>query len=285
MSDTPASTRAPVPPLAVVGGGNMASAVLFGAAERGTVDLDRCVVAEPDPERRGRFPRHVASPQALMPAVLEHETTPGETALFLAVKPQKLAEVARELRPALLDDAGDRLVLSILAGVSSARVREALGGRVRVVRVMPNTPARVCCAMTAICAGAGARDGDEAPAEALFGAIGRTIRLEEELFDAYTAVAGSGPAYVFYLAEAMRAAAAELGIGSQDATAIVTQTLKGAAALLESSQESPEALRREVTSPGGVTAAVTDTFDERHVAQAISDGIRAGRNRARELGR
>jgi len=275
----------PVPPLAVVGGGNMASAVLLGAAERGVVDLNRCVVAEPDRGRRERFPRHVESARELMPAVMDGETTPGETALFLAVKPQKLAEVARDLRPALLDDAGDRVVLSILAGVSSARVREALGGRVRVVRVMPNTPARVCRAMTAICAGAGARAGDEAPAEALFGAIGRTIRIEEELFDAYTAVAGSGPAYIFYLAEAMRAAAAELGIGSREATAIVTQTLVGAAALLETSQQSPEALRREVTSPGGVTAAVTDTFDERHVAQAITDGIRAGRNRARELGR
>jgi len=276
---------ASVPPMAVVGGGNMASAVLFGAAERGVIDLGRCVVAEPDAARRARFPRHVASAAELMPAVLEYETSPGEMSVFLAVKPQKLDEVAAELRPALMEDPSERVVLSILAGVSSARVREALGGRVRVVRVMPNTPARVCRAMTAISAGAGAHAGDEAPAEALFSAIGRTVRIDEAHFDAYTVIAGSGPAYLFYLAEAMRSAAADLGFEPEEATRMVIQTLAGASALLESSGQSPEELRREVTSPGGVTAAVTGMFDERHVARSIGDGIRAGRDRARELGR
>lgn len=279
MSDTP------VPPLAVVGGGNMAWAVLTGAAERGLIDLERCVVAEPDPGRRARFPRHVETSGALLPAVRELERAPGEAAVFLAVKPQKLDEVAGELRPALLEDRSPRLVLSILAGVDSARVRGALGGGVRVVRAMPNTPARIGLAMTAVCAGAGADENDTAPARALFDAIGRTVAVEESMFDAYTAVAGSGPAYLFYLAEAMRAAAAELGFEPAEAGRIVTQTLAGATGLLESSDASPEALRREVTSPGGVTAAVTDTFDERHVAKAISDGIRAGRDRARALGR
>ncbi|MEM0984393.1 MAG: pyrroline-5-carboxylate reductase [Planctomycetota bacterium] len=274
-----------LPPFAVVGGGNMAFAVLRGAAERGVIDLERCTVADPDENRRSTYPRSVERTEDLIPAIVEAESEPGETAIFLAVKPQKLAAVAEQLRPALLDAPGDRLVISILAGVNSVRVRDELGKRVRVVRAMPNTPAQVGRGMTAICAGAGAMRGDDETAATLFNAIGETAMIEESLFDAYTALAGSGPAYVFYLAEAMRAAGVELGFDSVTADRCVRQTILGAAELLSHSDDPPEELRRRVTSPGGVTAAVTGHFDAKQMQQTIIDAIRAGRDRGRELGK
>jgi pyrroline-5-carboxylate reductase len=198
---------------------------------------------------------------------------------MLAVKPQVFDVVA----PALHARVDHRVVMSIMAGVGTERIGRALGD-VRVIRLMPNTPARVGKGITAICLGAGARPGDDALARSIFEAVGVVEPIDESLMNAFTAIAGSGPAYVFYLAEAMTRAGVAIGFDESTAARIVRATIAGAGALLDASDEDPGALRAAVTSKGGTTAAAIGMLDERDVMDAVVEAGRAARDRGRELG-
>ncbi|MEZ6234470.1 MAG: pyrroline-5-carboxylate reductase [Phycisphaerales bacterium] len=207
--------------------------------------------------------------------------------MLIAVKPQMFEAVGAELAPVLSStgqsERGEPLVVSIMAGTRAAAIRERLGGAVRVVRAMPNTPARIGQGVTGIAAGPGATEADLAVAERLFRACGPVVvRIDEGLMDAFTAVAGSGPAYLFYLAEAMERAAVAVGFDGATARGMVGQTIRGAAALLEQGAD-PAALRAAVTSKGGTTAAATGSLDRDGVAEAVGRAIAAGRDRGREL--
>ena len=176
-----------------------------------------------------------------------------------------------------------RLLVSILAGTPTMRVAQELGGR--VVRLMPNTPAQIGKGITAMCPGPGATGDDLAATRALFESVGRVIDLPEGLLDAFTGVAGSGPAYVFYLAEAMAAGAEAVGFSRGQALELTRATIAGAAGLLEASPETePAELRAMVTSKGGTTAAATAVLDARAVVDAFREAIVAARDRGRELG-
>lgn len=176
-------------------------------------------------------------------------------------------------------------MVSIMAGVTAATVSRGLGDAGRVVRVMPNTPIGLGLGMSAVCAGPRAGEEDVARAERLFGASGKTMRIDEGLMDAFTALAGSGPAYVFHLAEAMVEAAEQLGFDRERALTIVRQTVAGAGALLDASPETPRALRAAVTSKGGTTAAAVGVLDDAGVSDAVVRAIHAARHRGAELGR
>lgn len=269
-------------PLAVIGGGNMARAILGGASEAGLV-RGRCVVAEPVEDKRADFELAVPSAAEAIAWVREREPAPGAGQVLLAVKPQMLDAVAGEIAPVLAGEDPGRVVITILAGTPSAKVRAALGGTARVVRAMPNTPARIGRGITAVCLGDGARQGDDAFAKLLFAGVGRVVDLPESLLDAFTAVAGSGPAYVFYLVEAMVEAACELGFEREQATAIVRETVSGAGELMRSSPEAPRALRAAVTSKGGTTAAATEVLDQAGVMDHVIRAIHAARHRGTEL--
>lgn len=268
--------------LAFIGGGNMAQALVQGAIASGDPSLaaGRLMVVEPDAARRAWFEQRRVG-------VLEHardlagRLTPGSQ-LVLAVKPQSLRSAAADLAGIDLD----RVVISILAGTASLRVREALGGLPRVVRAMPNTPARVAQGATALALGDTARPGDEALAERLFKGVGPlVVRIDESLMDAFTAVAASGPAYLLYLAQAMSEAAVKLGFAPETADRIVRQTLAGSAELLRQSSESPEELRARVTSKGGTTEAAIRVLDAAGQLDAVVRAITAARDRGRELDR
>ncbi len=265
--------------IAVVGGGNMAGAIISGCLDSGALGPEAWIVAEPDQTKRGELQsrgiRTVPSAGALL------ECLGGSDQILLAVKPQVFPEIASEFGGA----AGDRVVISILAGIPSERIRESLGTAVRVVRVMPNTPARIGQGATAIAMGAGAREGDDELALRVFGSVGPVVeRMDEALIDAFTAVAGSGPAYVFYLAEAMTLAAIDLGFSAEVAERIVRQTIIGASGLLGASGEPAPALRAAVTSKGGTTAAAIEQFDRAQVMTSVVTALRAARDRGRELG-
>jgi len=175
--------------------------------------------------------------------------------------------------------------VSILAGTPSTKVRAALGDCVRVVRAMPNLAARIGQGATAVCAGAGAREEDaEAPVRLFRGVGPVVVLLEEPLFDAFTALAGSGPAYVCYLAEAMERAAARMGLDAETAGVVVRQVLSGAAGLLHEPGAGAAGLRAAVTSRGGTTEAAVRVLDEAGVMAAIERAIVAARDRGRELG-
>ncbi|MFG0274796.1 MAG: pyrroline-5-carboxylate reductase [Phycisphaerales bacterium] len=265
--------------LALVGGGNMARAILMGALDSGVAEPWEVIVADPMAPQRAVLERVGIRCAERAPDLARWMN--GDTQLMLAVKPQMLEAAAADTRP-LLETS--RVVISILAGTPTEKVRAALGDNARMVRAMPNTPARVRRGMAAIALGAGAHDDDDDLAVRLFKAVGDVVRIEEPMMDAFTAVVGSGPAYIFYLAEAMVEAAEELGFDAATADRIVRNTIRGAGALMcELLDSTATELREAVTSKGGTTAAALGVLDDNQVNAAVIKAITAARNRGVEL--
>jgi pyrroline-5-carboxylate reductase len=176
------------------------------------------------------------------------------------------------------------LVVSIAAGIGSGRLREWLGASTAIVRAMPNTPALLGAGVTGLYAGAAVDGAGRERAQSLLAAAGQTVWIEDEgLMDAVTAVSGSGPAYVFLLAEAMQAAAIAQGLPASAATTLVAQTLLGASRMLVESSERPAELRRRVTSPNGTTQAAIETFQAGGFEALVGKAIDAATRRGREL--
>ncbi len=276
-----------LPPL-VIGGGNMARAIVQGAAARGLGVFSGGILAEPDPAKHGSFLPHGLRTFESVSAARPHAAAAMGTdrartlPILLAVKPQMLADVARDLAGAF---AAQRVVvISILAGTTIARLESAMGGARRIVRSMPNLPASIGQGATALSPSAGASAADATYARAIFEAVGPVVvDLPEPLMDAFTALAGSGPAYVFYLAEAMARAGEAMGFDAETSLTLVRQTIIGAAGLLVSSTQTPGELRAAVTSKGGTTAAATAALDNADVAGLWIEAIKAAQQRGREL--
>jgi pyrroline-5-carboxylate reductase len=201
--------------------------------------------------------------------------------VVVAVKPGDVATALEAALPALRDDA---LVLSIAAGVTIGALEAAVPGR-PVVRAMPNTPALVRCGACAVAPGTNATDAHLELAERLLGSVGVVVRLDEKLLDAVTGLSGSGPAYVFLVAEALTEAGVLVGLPRDVASRLVVQTLLGSATLLAEGADGPEALRAAVTSPGGTTAAGLHALEHAGVRAALLDAVVAATRRSQELGR
>jgi pyrroline-5-carboxylate reductase len=180
--------------------------------------------------------------------------------------------------------AGATRVLSIAAGVTTATLEAALPSGTAVVRAMPNTPALIGAGASAIAAGSAAGDADLAWAEGVLGAVGEVVRVPEAHLDAVTGLSGSGPAYVFLVAEALIDAGVLAGLPRPTSRALAVQTLLGAARLLAETGESPEVLRAQVTSPGGTTAAGLRVLEAKGVRSAVLDAVMAATERSRALG-
>lgn len=260
--------------IAVLGGGVMGETLASGFL-RYVTPRPAVVVVEKRPERAAELrDLHGVEIASARDAVA------GADVVVLVVKPQDV--------PALLEEVGaaigpGTLVVSIAAGIRTETIEGHVPAGVNVVRAMPNTPARVDRGVTGISPGAGCRPEALALAESLLASVGAVISVPESLQDAVTAVSGSGPAYVFFLAEAMTAAAMELGLDEATATHMVNHTILGAAMLLETSGEPAEVLRRNVTSPNGTTAAAIATMEQLGVRPAVVSAITAARDRSREL--
>lgn len=258
--------------LQFVGGGRMAEALLGGLLEAGRLGAGDLRVVEPSAERRDHL-RQVYPDVTVLDA-------PGPCdGLVLATKP----DVALDALAGAVTN-GLRRVLSIAAGVSTGSLEAAVGTGVAVVRAMPNTPALVGAGATAVCAGASA-DGDDLDwAEGLLGAVGIVERVPESLMDAVTGLSGSGPAYVFMVAEALIDAGVLNGLPRDVAVRLTNQTLLGASRLLEPGDLSAEQLRAMVTSPGGTTAAALATLEDRGVRSAFISAVTEAARRSSELG-
>jgi pyrroline-5-carboxylate reductase len=256
--------------MAVLGGGRMGEALLGGLFAAGSLTPAEVVVVEVVAERREALGRR-------FPGLSVLDAPVGAADVLVATKP---ADVPGALAAARA--AGLERVLSIAAGVSTTRLEEA-AGPVPVVRAMPNTPALIGEGVSAVAAGRHATDRDLAWAESLLGAVGTVVRVPEAQLDAVTAVSGSGPAYLFLLAEALIEAGVVTGLPPDTAELLVARTLLGSARLLEASADGPEALRAAVTSPGGTTAAAVEVLERRGVRAAVVDAVRAAADRAAEL--
>jgi pyrroline-5-carboxylate reductase len=206
----------------------------------------------------------------------------GADTLVIAVKPQDVPDLLADIAPTL---APSCLVISLAAGVTTATLRRHLPDGQPVIRVMPNTPALVGAGMTAIAPSPTASPDQVGRAERILSAVGQVVVLPEQYLDAVTAVSGSGPAYLMYVAEAMIDAAVLLGLPRATATQLVRQTLYGSAQLLAESTEHPTVLKENVVSPGGTTAAALRTFEEYRLKAAFAAAIEAARDRSEELGR
>jgi pyrroline-5-carboxylate reductase len=249
----------------------MGEALLGGLLEAGWATAAEVRVVEALPARRdelaGRFPG-VEVTDRVGPA----------DGTVLATKPGDIAAACAGLG----DDAGR--VLSIAAGVRLATLEEALPGGTPVVRAMPNTPALVGAGAAAIAGGTSATDDDLAWAESILAAVGTVVRVGEPLLDAVTGLSGSGPAYVFLVAEALVEAGVLVGLPRPIAAELAVQTLLGSAKLLAEGDDGPEALRAAVTSPGGTTAAGLRALEQAGVRAAFLDAVVAATERSRELG-
>jgi pyrroline-5-carboxylate reductase len=264
--------------LVVIGGGNMGAALLAGLTSSGAFDVSSVAVVEPSSTRRDELAER-------FPGVTVSATSVACEAAVLAVKPPDVPAVA-----VAAVEAGARRLLSIAAGVDTSTIEAAIDGgvsgatgRVAVVRSMPNTPSIVGLGVAAICAGAAATDADLDWAERILGAVGMCVRLDEEHFDAVTGLTGSGPAYVFAVAEALIAAGLAAGLPAGVVEPMVTQLLLGSATLLARNGD-PADLRARVTSPGGTTAAGLAVLDARELSATIAAAVDAAAARSRELG-
>jgi pyrroline-5-carboxylate reductase len=264
-----------------IGGGNMGRDLARAAS--GALGPARVLVAERDAASRAKIEAlGIPAVETVREAVARSGGAAFDGLLVLATKPQGFAEVASELHAAGWS-AGACTTLSIMAGVSTGVMRERLGPAARVVRSMPNLCVRVGLGMSAICPGPGTDSADLERARALLSAVGRVEIIDESLMDAFTAVAGSGPAYVFALAEWMEAGARALGLDPLTARGIVAQTILGSATVLAAGSEPFGDLRAAVTSKGGTTEAALGVLREHRVAEAFESALRAARDRGAEL--
>ena len=245
------------PRLAVIGGGNMAQAILRGAIDTGVIKPDDVIVAEPDEAKRNLF-QSWGSRAVANAAKLVDRLAP-DAQIMLAVKPQFLADAAHDLGGA----ADGRIVITILAGSTSQRVRDALGSRAHVIRVMPNLPAAVGKGTSGVLAGPDVSDTQADHAMDMMRRTGTAVTVEnEDMLDRATAVAGSGPGYVFEIARSYVAAAEKLGFDPDQARALVLGTMEGTIAMALANPDTPlEELRNSVTSKGGTTAAGLDALN------------------------
>ncbi len=262
--------------LAFIGAGNMGEALIRGLLSTKTVGPSQITAADVRPERCEFFTKHFGI------ATTADNVTAAEFAdvIVLAVKPQQMSPVLADLKPVM---SSAKLIISIAAGVTIARIERELGGNVRVVRVMPNTPAFVGAGAAALAKGTHATQEDVSMAERILGAVGLTVRVDEKLMDAVTALSGSGPAYVFYVTEAMIKAGVTAGLDEGLARKLAIQTVFGAAKLLLESGERPESLRRKVTSPGGTTEAALRVMDERKLMETFVEAVKTAKKRSHEL--
>lgn len=266
-------------PLLLVGGGKMGEALLAGWLGQG-LSPDAVVVVEPDQDRcRQLAAAHGVGAAADVAAV---PGSPAPGAVLLAVKPQLMDGVLPGVRPLV---ATDTLVLSIAAGKPIAVFEQALGENLAVVRAMPNTPAAVGRGVTVLCANPHAGAEQRALAERLMAAVGQVHWIDDEdLMHAVTAVSGSGPAYVFYLIEALAAAGVEAGLPAPLAMDLARGTVIGAGELARRSVDSAAQLRVNVTSPGGTTAAALAVLaGKAGIGPVLVEAVAAAARRSREL--
>ncbi len=260
-----------------LGAGKMATALARGILEAGLFRADQLFASDVDEGQRKRFEKETGAK-----TMERNEDIAAACDLaILAVKPNHVIEVLASIRQPF----AHRLLISIAAGVSISALEKGLDEKARVIRVMPNTPALVRCGASACAAGQCATDADLALCDAIFGAVGLSFRLPENMLDAVTGLSGSGPAYVFLMLEALSDGGVEMGLPRDVSTRLAIQTVYGAAKLALETGKHPGELREMVTSPGGTTIEALQVLERKGVRAAFKDAVRAATEKSRLLGK
>ncbi|PHX93872.1 MAG: pyrroline-5-carboxylate reductase [Acidimicrobium sp.] len=258
--------------LGIIGGGNMGSALVRGLLA-GNFFAEQIVIVEKDNSRIAELQREFATIEI-------SSQLPKCDSVVLAVKPTDVVEVCSNL-----EAAGVRQVLSIAAGVKIATIENATSGKVAVIRAMPNTPALIGQGASAMARSASCSDENVAWAKQILFGVGTVVEVTEDLIDAVTGLSGSGPAYIFLLAEALIAAGVQQGLSEQVSNELVRQLLVGSSLLLAESSETPAQLRKKVTSPNGTTAAGIAELVSKQFAEIIASAVGAATARSKDLGK
>ena len=261
------------PNITFIGGGNMARSLVGGLVTAGTSSR-RISVSEPQPELRNKLHEDFGvnvHAENISAATEAH-------VIVLAVKPQVLQEVVEPLGGLVAEH--QPLLISVAAGITAGSIERWAGGRPALVRVMPNTPALVGAGISALYGNRNVSEEQRELAEAIMRAVGKTVWIEDEgLMDTVTAVSGSGPAYFFYVMQAIKDAAVAEGLDADTARLLALETALGAARLAVESVEDPGTLQKRVTSPGGTTEAAINVLDSSGVSEAFGKAVSAARAR------
>lgn len=269
-----------LPAIALIGTGKMGGAIIEGLLQPGVE------VASLRATTHTEVTAELLRTRGVETASIEAETLANEWAVaaaeivIVAVKPHALLEVCRSIAHALAPDA---VVVSVAAGLTTPQIESVVAHP--VVRAMPNTPAQIRRGVTGLAAGSRVSSEQMSKVREIFALIGDVVEAPEEMINALSAISGSGPAYLFYVAEKLIDVARQRGFDSDQSRVMVQGTLLGAAALLDSSGDSPEVLRKAVTSPGGTTERAIATFDEAGLGDIFQQAIDAAITRAEELSR
>lgn len=260
-----------------IGTGNMATALIKGILEGGIFDKSRIYGSDKDQEKLKKISKELGI------GVYSSNISLAQISsiVVLSVKPQSIKEVLEEVKDYV---GGDKLIVSIAAGVPIAFIRSFLGRKVPIVRVMPNTPALIRRGISGIATDKRLSDEIMDMIFKIFSAVGEAIVVEERMMDAITAISGSGPGYVFRFMECMVEGAIQMGFEEEVARRLVVNTFLGASELARISQESLSSLREKVTSPGGTTEAALKIFEQRGLKTIILDALKAAKNRGEEIG-
>jgi len=259
-----------------IGGGNMAEAMIKGLLA-GSFPADKIMASEPSELRR----EHLLEAFGIQLAGNNLELMESCDIVFLSIKPQIAVEVLEEVSGVYSDD---KLIISILAGVTTGAIEKFFQGAPRVVRVMPNTPALVGEAASAICRGHYANQDDLAVVKQLFELVGKVQMIDERQMDAATGLSGSGPAYIYTVIEALADGGVREGLRRDIAHALAVQTVVGAALMVRETGEHPAILRDQVCSPGGTAITGVSTLEKNGLRTTLMEAVSASAARSRELG-
>ena len=263
--------------VAFLGAGNMGEALIKGLTQTGLVPAGSITASDP----RAVHLRQVATRHGIRTVADNVALVRDADVVILAVKPQIMAAVLKEVAPAVDES---KLLVSIAAGVATAKLREHLGRPARLIRVMPNTPALVREGVTAVARADGLRPGDLEAAQELFGAVGKVVVLDESALDAVTGLSGSGPAYIAIAIEALADGGVKMGLDRATATLLAAQTVLGSARLILETGVHPGQLKDMVSSPGGTTIAGIAALEDGGFRRTLMQAVERATLRSRELG-
>lgn len=263
---------------AFIGGGNMGEALIKGLLSGLGVNPQHIMATDVIPERR----HYMHTTYGITASGDNRQAVKESDVIVLAVKPQVMPEVLEEMAP-VLD--GEKLVISIAAGITLQTLQRALGDSRRVVRVMPNTPALVLAGAAGISPGPAATPQDIVLVERIFNAVGRAVVVSDEMMDVVTGLSGSGPAFIFALIEGLSDGGVLMGLARQTATLLAAQTVLGAAKMVLETGKHPGELKDMVTSPAGTTIAGMHALESGGLRGLMMEAVRRATERSAALGR